>query len=518
MAAEPGKLTQRLRRLPWWRFAAGLVGGVSALIVTFLLRIMGLGVFLPEQALSLVVTHIPGSLESTFIDALGEGAKLLGLASAAAAVLAAYGVGAILFRRVQARVRNRYAVMGIYALGSSVLVLVVALPILGAGLAGSLTDAGVAWATVSQLLGGWVYAAVLDYFLVDYASRYPQGFQASRRQLLVGGAAAVALFAAGLYGLASTVGQTARLAFATVDDLLRNAITPTDAFYTVTKNFVDPTVDKGTWSLAVGGLVQTPKKYSYQDVHDLMDRSSPAAEQYTTMECVSNEVGGNLIGTAKWRGVRLMDLLNAAGVGTAAAWVAFTCADGYVAAIPLELAMRPTTLLVLEMNGLPLEDRHGFPARILVPGKYGMFSAKWVTEITVARDETQGFWQAKGWTDVGYDKTTAFITTPMADGVIGGPVTLGGFAYAGTRGISKVEVSTDGGSTWSTANLQTPSPLDPALTWVVWTFPWTPPGNGAYRILARAYEADGTPQTAAIVPPFPDGASGYDQITLYVSE
>ncbi|HLE55353.1 MAG TPA: molybdopterin-dependent oxidoreductase [Thermoplasmata archaeon] len=503
-------LLRRVRAWPWARFAAGCLAGVAALVVTFLLRVMGLGAFLPEVALEAVVTHIPGSIESFFIASLGEGAKLLGLASAVVAVLAAFGIGALFFRRIQNAIPQRWAVIMVYTLGGAAVILLVVLPLLGAGFLGSETESGASFAAFSQLVGTWLYAAVIDYLLVDVAARHPEGFGLTRRQFILGGAAALAAFAVALYGLGSVISAPARLRFASALDMFAKEVTPTGEFYVVTKNVLDPKVEPTGWRLTVGGLVASPLTLSLADLQGRMQ-----TQEFATMECVSNEVGGNLIGTAKWSGLRLADLLAEAGVQPGADWVQFSCADGYTVAIPLVKAMEPATLLVLAMNDAPLHDQHGAPARILVPGKYGMFSAKWVTQIRLVQGEFKGFWQDKGWTNDGRIRTTAIIATPAADSVVASPVTIGGVALSDAQGISKVEVSTDGGSTWSEAQLH--DPKDPLLTWRLWTFSWTPPGAGAFRIRARATDGPGNPQDPAVAPPYPNGSSGYDGITLYVN-
>jgi hypothetical protein len=144
-----------------------------------------------------------------------------------------------------------------------------------------------------------------------------------------------------------------------------------------------------------------------------------------------------------------------------------------------------------------------------------MFSAKWVTRITAVQGAYLGFWQQKGWTNDGRIATEALIALPADGAIISGPQTIGGFALSAADGISRVEVSTDGGATWSPAELHPRE--DPRLRWVLWTFSWTPPGGGAYRIVARAYDGQGVVQTSAVQPPFPNGATGYDHVTLYVS-
>lgn len=517
MASRSGGFWAAVRRLPWNRFFAGIVAGAASLVVTLIMRALGLGLFLPEVALDFVITRIPGSVESFFIGALGEGAKGLGFVSALVGVLAAFGVGAVFFRRIEAVVPRRWAVIAVYTAGYALLVLFLVFPLLGAGFVGSQTEAGPALAGLSQFIGGWIYAAALDYFLVEVAARHPEGFNPSRRQFFLG----TGVFAAGLAlayaAFSEAVVQPARLAFASLQDLLDQEVTPTDRFYVVTKNLIDPVVDASTWTLTVDGLVAPGSLVlgcaALQD--RIQSGALPAVDEYATMECVSNEVGGNLIGTAKWGGVRLGDLLQAAGIEAAADWVEFTCADGYTVAIPRAQAMDPATLLVVMMNDAPLEGRHGGPARILVPGKYGMFSAKWVTRITAIQGPYLGFWQQKGWTNDGPIATEALIALPADGAVVTGAQTLGGFALSAADGISKVEVTTDGGATWNAAQLR--APKDPRLTWVIWTFAWTPPGVGVYRVVARAYDGNGVVQSSAVAPPFPNGASGYDGVTLYVS-
>ena len=517
VASASGGLWAAIRGLPWNRFFAGVLSGAAGLIATLVMRLLGLGVFLPELALDFVITRVPGTVESFFIGSLGEGAKGLGFVIALVAILALLGIGAVFYRRIEAVLRRRWAVIAAYTLGTAAVIVLVVLPLLGAGFGGSETDAGAPFAILSQLIGGWVYAASLDHFLVDVAARHPEGYSPSRRQFFLGAGAIAASLGIAYLAFSEAVVQPARLAFSSLQSLLSQEVTPTDAFYVVTKNLIDPVVDASTWTLTVDGLVgPSPLVLSYAALRDRIQSGAlPVAEEYATMECVSNEVGGDLIGTAKWGGVRLGDLLQAAKIESTADWIEFTCADGYTVAIPRARATDPATLLVLTMNDVPLEGRHGGPARILVPGKYGMFSAKWITRITAIQGAYLGFWQQKGWTNDGPIATEALIAIPADGSVTKGPVTLGGFAVSAADGVSRVEVSTDGGANWSPADLRTPK--DPRLTWVLWTHLWTPSSGGAYRILARAYDGNGVIQSSNVAPPFPNGASGYDAITLYVS-
>jgi len=505
-----------IRRLPWYRFAAGVLAGGAGLLVTFFMRAFGLGVFLPEIAVDFVVGRIPGSIESFFIRTLGEGAKLLALLTALAVFLVLPGIYATLFRRVQRWLKNRWLVMAFYTFSAAGIVLLVILPILDAGFLGSNTSVGVGFAVFSQLIGYWLYAALLDHLLVDVAAEYPEGFSLSRRQFIIGTIGAIAVAALTIYGLGSLISKKGRLVFASIAEMFSKEQTPTSEFYVVTKNVIDPTVDVGTWLLSIGGLVSNPTTYSYADLQGLA-----TVDEFVTLECVSNEVGGNLISMAAWTGVRLATILQSAGVDASPGnWVVFTCADGYTAAIPIAKAMDPNTLVAIYMNGGPLTTAHGSPARIIVPGLYGMFHAKWVTKIEAVQGEFRGYWQQKGWTNSddphGRVNTVAIIAAPADNAVVGGTVDIGGVAFAGDRGISRVEVSTDGGSTWTDATLY-PRP-GRGLTWVLWTFNWTPPQGGSFRVVARAYDAAGMIQDPTPAPPFPNGASGYDSITLLVSQ
>lgn len=505
-----------LRGLPWYRFAAGALAGGGGLFVTFLLRAFGLGVFLPEIAVDFVVGRIPGQIESFFIHALGEGAKLLALLTALAVFLVLPGVYATLFRRVQKWLKKRLYVMAFYTFSSAGIVLVMILPLLGAGFFGAGTFAGAGFATFSQILGYWIYAALLDYLLVDVAAEYPKGFSLTRRQFIAGTVAAVAVAALTLYGLGSLVAKKGRLVFASITEMRNKELTPTQEFYVVTKNVIDPSVDArtssadpGPWRLSVGGRVTHPAMYTYPEILALA-----AMEEFVTLECVSNEVGGNLVSTAKWTGLRLSTLLQSAGVDPVADWIVFACADDYTVAIPIAKAMDPATMVAVRMNDARLITAHGFPARIIVPGLYGMFHAKWLTKIEATQGEFLGYWQQKGWTNQGQIHTTAIIATPPDNTVVSSRITIGGIAFAGDRRISGVKVSTDGGRTWSPAVLELP-PLS-NLTWVLWTFDWTPPGSGSFKIVARAVDGAGTSQDSNVAPPFPNGSSGYDAITLLV--
>ena len=522
LPAVVARLWARVKRFPWHRFAAGVVAGTPGLALTFAMRLGGLGVFLPEIAVDFTVGRIPGNVESFFIRTMGEGAKLLALFTALAVFLLLPGFYAVAYRWVARRVKNRWIAFALYGLVPAAIALFVILPLLGAGLLGSLTAAGPSGAAFSQVLSSFLFAAFVDYFLVDVASKHPEGFSLSRRQFIAAIGILIAAVAITATGLTAFITRPARLFFASVAEMRRKEITPTEEFYVVTKNLIDPDlrpdVDAGRWGLVIDGLVSTPVTLTLADLSGRTD----SLEEIVTLECVSNEVGGNLVSTARWLGIPLANLLAQAGVQPPADWVAFTCADGYTVGVPLAKATNPSTLVALRMNGDPLSPKHGYPARIIVPGLYGMFHAKWVTHITLVQGPFAGFWQQKGWTNSdlipggerGAIRTTAIIATPAYNSVVGSSVLIGGVALAGDRGISGVEVKTDDGP-WLPASLD--PPLPGGLTWRLWTFPWTSPGSGSHRIFARAVDGSGAAQDPAPAPPFSEGASGYDSIILLVS-
>ena len=287
-------------------------------------------------------------------------------------------------------------------------------------------------------------------------------------------------------------------------------ITPNDRFYVVSKNppGFDPELDAERWSLEIAGIVGRPLKLSYAQL-----RALPAVEQFQTLECISNEVGGDLISNARWKGVRLRDVLQqAGGPGTKAVKVAFRCADGYTESIPIADALNPSTVLAYEMNGEPLPAAHGRPVRLLVPGLFGMKNPKWITRIEVVDYDFQGYWERSGWSDEAVVKTMSKFTTLPRTARLE-EVALGGVAYGGDRGVREVEVSTDGGKTWQRADVK--APVGP-FTWVLWAALWKPTAHGEYTLKVRAKDGGGVVQIAKDTRTLPDGASGYHTLRVRV--
>ncbi len=292
---------------------------------------------------------------------------------------------------------------------------------------------------------------------------------------------------------------------------LSSEVTSNDQYYVVSKNlFSDPVVNGKTWHMTIHGLVDHPFTLTYSDLMAL-----PMKQQYESMMCISNEVGGPYMSNAKWEGVPLVDLLNRAGVQPGATKVVLSAVDDYSDSIHLVKALEPTTLVAVRMNDATLPDGHGYPARLLVPGIYGMKHVKWINDIELVSTDFQGYWQTRGWSDAAPIRLTSRIDTPLDGATLhsGKPTYIAGVAFSGNKGISEVDISLDNGNTWAPALLKRPLSN---LTWVLWEFPWTPP-TGGHTIIVRAIDMEGNVQDPAQEPPLPDGSSGYHTITVSVS-
>ena len=282
-------------------------------------------------------------------------------------------------------------------------------------------------------------------------------------------------------------------------------ITPNDSFYNVDINIVKPSVDSMDWRLKVHGLVTSPFELDYRQLQNDFE----VVEMAHTLTCISNEVGGDLISTAVWRGVRLKDVLARAGLKEGTVDLVFRAAEGYSDSTPVAKGLEDTTLVVFGMNGVALPRQHGFPARIIVPGIYGMKNVKWLTEIEAVDTNYQGYWMVRGWSDIARIKTESRIDVPSHSSRVALPAMLAGVAWAGDRGILRVEVSEDQ-KNWKPALLK--RELSP-VAWRLWAVD-IEPGSGSKQVYVRAVDGDGDVQTSKITKPHPDGASGYDFVVF----
>lgn len=287
-------------------------------------------------------------------------------------------------------------------------------------------------------------------------------------------------------------------------------VTPNFGFYRIDTALVVPQVDPDTWRLRIHGRVGRERTYSYADL-----LARPLVERYVTLACVSNEVGGDLIGNALWLGVPLRELLDEVEPDDDADQVVGRSVDGWTCGTPTA-ALRDgrDALLAVGMNGEPLPVEHGFPVRVVVPGLYGYVSAcKWVTELELTRfADFDAYWVPRGWSAQGPIKTQSRIDTPRGrNRLTTGPVTVAGVAWAQHRGIRRVEVRVDDGP-WQEAALAPTVSVD---TWVQWSWRWdaTP---GEHRLQVRATDATGETQTERTQDVVPDGATGWHTITVTV--
>ncbi|MFG1994431.1 molybdopterin-dependent oxidoreductase [Actinoplanes sp. NPDC048988] len=287
--------------------------------------------------------------------------------------------------------------------------------------------------------------------------------------------------------------------------------TPTGDFYRVDTALTVPRIDPGTWSLRVHGLVDRELRLS---LDDLLRR--PLIERDITLNCVSNEVGGPYIGTARWLGVPLGPLLREAGLRDGADQIVARSAEGMTIGTPVATALDGRdTMLAVAMNGSPLPPEHGFPVRMLTPGLYGYAGAcKWVSELELTTFAAfDAYWVKRGWARAGTVRTASRIDKPRPFArLAAGPVTVAGVAWAQRRGISKVEVSVDGGP-WRRAELL---PVPSVDTWVQWRYSW-PATAGPHSLAVRATDGEGAVQTEDRATPFPSGATGWHTITVTVS-
>jgi DMSO/TMAO reductase YedYZ molybdopterin-dependent catalytic subunit len=440
--------------------------------------------------------------------------------------------GAILFVVLRA-MRGRYAwVLGL------LLGLVVGVPVLlisyYAGQTASVAPAaGVLWILFAFLAWGaafaWAYRSLRPAGVPAVAGEPAAAAQASvervnRRQFLVrlGGATAVITVAGAAVGVLSQnlrrrrmVGPPAERWSAT--HALPNAgapvkpapgtrpeYTPLDRHYRIDINTIPPAVEENQWALKVTGLVEKPLTLTL----DRLRRYEPM-HQFITLACISNPVGGDLVGTTRWTGVSLQRLLPDLGLQPTATHLKIRSVDGFYEIVPLDIVRSDErVMLVYAWDGVPLLREHGFPLRIYIPDVYGMKQPKWIESIEATDRWEPGYWVVRGWDRVARMKATSVIDTVAVNMTIIDRsrevlVPIGGIARAGARGISKVELQVDDGP-WREAMLRTPLSH---LTWVIWRYDW-PFRSGEHTFTVRCYDGNGTPQITTPSPPEPSGATG----------
>jgi DMSO/TMAO reductase YedYZ molybdopterin-dependent catalytic subunit len=291
---------------------------------------------------------------------------------------------------------------------------------------------------------------------------------------------------------------------------LASYVTGNDNFYRIDTALVVPRVDPDSWQLRIGGRVRNPFTIDFADL-----LSRPMVERYVTLACVSNPVGGGLIGNARWLGVPVAELLAAAEPEPGADQVVSRSVDGWTCGTPTAvLTDGRDALLAVGMNGQPLPLEHGFPVRMVVPGLYGYVSAcKWITEIELTSfDDYDAYWVPRGWSAQAPIKTQSRIDTPRGR-VSAGAVVVAGVAWAQHRGISRVEVQVDGGA-WQEAELADTVSAD---TWRQWSWRWEDAAAGEHQLAVRATDTTGQIQPGERSSAAPDGATGWHTVQVEVT-
>lgn len=507
--------------LPLWRWAlAGALALVPAMAVSYALRRTAGGILLPEIVAQYVIEQVPGMVARWAIGTLGKAAKVIGFIIAFGGFFLVAASFAKYFQRLRDILPGeRNVAKGLGFAAITMLMTLVLLGFVGVTSPGLFGPYRLVPSLVSAILFNVIFGitlAAVSRSETIFGNAPPQINSATgernspgRRLFLVSAAtvaASVALVAAISRDLLDYIGT----GIGTLPGRLPSFFTPNNEFYVVQKEVGAPFVDPAAWNLKIEGLVARPFTIDYEELQKLA-----RAERIVTLECIDNNVGGSLISNARWRGVPLRELLARAGVREGARKVVVHATGGYADSLTIAQASDPDVVVAVEMNGARLPRAHGYPARLVTPGLYGIKNVKWIERIEVVGDDFKGFWQQRGWTDEGTIKTMAKFSIPVNKAVVSasGVVQLGGVAFAGNRGISKVEVSVDGGREWREAEVH----KDPAPTlqsWVVWTLAWTPASEGEYEMMVRAWDGRGVLQTIKEKGVFPDGSSGYHNIKI----
>ena len=488
---------------PSWRPAArlGAASGLLAVSVSLALQLLGLPGLLQVVGGGLVVIT-PGPAFGTLIDVLQErGRPLLVLGTAVLLVVVAAGA-AVLITRFRSP-RWPVALLGAAGIWLLTLPLVVAAE---GGLGTSAT-----WVTLLEWLVA-ILPPTLPVLARGRRTGSPRrdllGTPLSRRsflELLGGSLGALSLGYVGVRAIAAAPPSPA--SGSTLGRLPSPVTSPQD-FYVVSKDlFGPPRIPGSSWRLALSGA--RPLSLSLADLSAM-----PQQDQFQTLECISNPVGGTLISNGSWRGVPLARLVELTGVPAGTSQLVFDCADGYTESLDLATGIHPGTLLALQLDSRPLPAEHGYPARILAPGLYGMKNPKWLTGMRFIKGTYAGYWEQQGWNPAALPRTFSRFDFPAASGQLAGGrrYLLSGVAYAGLRGISQVEVSVDGGRSWRRARLE--PPLSP-YCWTIWSLIWGP-APGLYQLTVRARDGSSRPQTERATGSYTEGATGLQQLQVEV--
>ena len=544
-------------------FALGIVAGLVSIAVSVMIKVFIGGLFLPELASQTLFSLTPGEFESQAIDALGPLAKYSAFIGSIIVTIIIFGLIGIFLIKLYNKLRwnNNYIwkFISSFALTYSFLVIISIMMVIMIHVRSGTQPISIQHIIFSFIVPQIVFSLIFSLFSrkTKTKDKLQDPNQPSVRanntvvnynrrefiRLIIASVVSIPVIYFGLNRLFSPQeveqqqiqSDTSNLLPAqsrsispdfkdpTLAPLLASEITPTYLFYRIDINPIVPEVDVNSWNLLIKGMVGTPLKLSYEEI-----KSMPAIEEFVTLECISNKIGGDLIGTALWKGIRLKDILEKAKILPGVQYIVFRCSDGYDVGIPLNKGLMNETILAYEMNLATLTSKHGFPLRAIVPGLYGMMNPKWITEIELGDKVYEGYWQRNGWSNIAEYNTGSSIVIPGQAPIrnrfrnldenftnnsssANKRVPIAGIAFGGDKGISKVEVSTDGGITWKAAKIKEPLSR---YTWILWTTGFVPEKVENYKIIVRATDKNGEVQSSELNNPFPDGATGYHTISV----
>jgi hypothetical protein len=463
----------------------GVGAGVLAVGADYLAHALFAVPLLPEQAGFLLLKVLPLSTFENMLKVLGVLARPLLLLAATVVIIALYGAAALVSARLFPRVYLVVVTALAAVVGAIVAIVAISPGDSAVGVAVEVVLLAVTIPLVDRVLDGLVSAGSVN-----------EDRRILLRNLFYG---AVGIAVLGI-GYVNVRRFTTALAI-TEGTRAGTEITDVKDFYVVEKDLGGgPFVNASTWRLNL-----PTRSLTYDQLLAL-----PADQLELTLECISNDIGGTLISNGMWKGPRVSDVLALTTVPSDAVWMLMESADGYTESFRLS-ELTPDHLLATHLNGAPLTPEHGFPARFLFPGHYGMKQPKWVTRIRFSATDQAGYWENNGWDERAIIKTMSRIDRP-ADGaaLAAGSIQFGGIAFAGSRRISGVELSWDGGRTWQPADLHTEFAPN---AWRFWQLTASL-SAGHYGVSVRARDGEGTLQTSKTAGTLPNGADGYHSITL----
>ena len=493
-------------------FTRSFIGGSVMLAFTLILRVMFNSPFLPEILAGRFFAIVPGEIESRAVLIIGVYGKYITVIVSATVLAALYGLYGVLYERFYGllHVRENIVKRLIFSVPPWLLQTISVLILGGATQVSPLT------ALIYLLPSHLLYGAFLGG--LGQRSIIAENVEVKRKsptrrifvRKIVPATVGIAILIYGIDRFLLPLLNNTETSKLSLPEIYATEVTSTDQFYRTDITLIPPSVNSVEWRLTVNGAVKKPSIYTYDQIQKL-----PSVKEYVTLECISNFIGGPLIGTALWEGVSLLTVLKEAGLKQEARYVVFYGEDQYSVSIPLETALKESLILAYKMNEEALNNIHGFPLRAVVPGIYGMMNAKWINKVELVSEEYLGYWQTRGWSNTAVIETTSIIMIPPGISRISGATPIAGIAFAGDRGISDVEVSTDGGKTWSKAILKDPLSN---YSWLIWMTEWLPKEDGSKTITVRATDKTGKTQTSQIRGTYPEGATGFHAIDVIVEK